>query len=98
MATFETSQQDDFKSTVLSKAKGATSCSLTRWYDGSLQVETAVSFPESDSSAVSNAASFTDVLKTDISSVFPSATYGAVTVANVAQQTSKSEVSFEIGF
>lgn len=98
VATFQSSQQNDFKSAVLSKAKGATSCSLTRWYDGSLQVETAVSFPKSDSSAVSNAASFANVLKTDISSVFPPATYGAVTVANVAQQTSKSEISFVIGF
>ena len=98
VATFQIPQQNDFKNAVISRAKGATSCSLTRWYDGSLQIESAVSFPKSDGSADNNAASFTNILKTDISSVFPSATYGAVKVGNVSLHTSKFKSSFAIGF
>ena len=96
MATFQESQQNDFKSAVLAKAKGATSCTLARWYDGSLQVESAVSFSKADSSADSNADSFTKVLTTDVSSVFPASTYGEVKVANVAQQSSKFKSSFAL--
>lgn len=92
VATFQESQQNDFKKAVLAKAKGATACSLTRWYDGSLQVESAVSFSKADSGADSNAASFTNVLTNDVSSVFPASTYGEVKVANVAKQSSKSSL------
>lgn len=92
MATFGASQQEDFKKAVLAKAKGAAACTLTRWYDGSLEVESAVSFSKTDSGADSNAASFTNVLTNDVSSVFPASTYGAVKVANVAKQSSKSSL------
>ena len=94
VATFQASQQNDFKGAVLAKAKGATECTLTRWYDGSLQVESAVSFSKADSSANNNANSFTKVLTTDVSSVFPASTYGEVKVANVTQQSSKFKSLF----
>lgn len=91
VATFQAQQQSDFQAAVLSKATGATACALSNLHDGSLLLDSTVTFPNSNSNAASNAASFKNVLATESSSVFPSATYGAVKVGNV---TSTSKLRF----
>lgn len=88
VATFQAQQQSDFQAAVLSKATGATACALSNLHDGSLLLDSTVTFPSSNSNAASNAASFKSVLATQSSSVFPSATYGTVTVGSITS-TSK---------
>ncbi|KAL3160972.1 hypothetical protein ABBQ38_009362 [Trebouxia sp. C0009 RCD-2024] len=83
VATFQAQQQSDFKAAVLSKAMGATTCALSNLHDGSLLLDSTVTFPNSNANAASNAASFKNVLATNSSAVFPSATYGAVTVGKI---------------
>lgn len=94
MVTFGDQQKADFKSAVLSKATGATACTLSNLHDGSLMLNSAVTFPQSDANAKTNAASFTNVVKTSPSSVFPSDTYGNVTVGSVKQSSKPPGASF----
>lgn len=85
LATFQAQQKSDFQDAVLSKATGATTCVLSKLHDGSLFLDSTVTFPKSDVNA-NNAASFKQVLGTNPSSVFPSDTYGNVTVGNVTSR------------
>ncbi|KAL3162950.1 hypothetical protein ABBQ32_009384 [Trebouxia sp. C0010 RCD-2024] len=93
VATFQAQQQSDFQAAVLSKATGATACALSNLHDGSLLLDSTVTFPNSNSNAASNAASFKNVLATESSSVFPSATYGAVKVGNVTSTSGHQELA-----
>lgn len=83
VATFKTQQQTDFKTAVLSKATGATGCTISNMHDGSLVLDSTVTFPKTDSNAATDAANFKNVVSTSPSSVFPSDTYGNVTVGSV---------------
>lgn len=91
VATFGDPQKADFCSAVLSKATGATSCTLSGIRDGSLMLNSEVTFPQSGANARTNADSFSNVIKTSPSSVFPADTYGNVTVTDVKSQSSKLE-------
>lgn len=71
---------------------GATACVLSKLHDGSLMLDSTVTFPKSDANA-NNAANFKNVLANNVSSVFPAATYGAVKVGNVTS-TSKRHSLF----
>ena len=52
-------------------------------HDGSLVLDSTVTFPKTDSNAATDAASFKNVVSTSPSTVFPSDTYGNVTVGSV---------------